>query len=70
MELVCKVHTYCSEPIEKGDFPEEVFTIDNSNMYLIYDQSGYHIMDDGKEVGLVDEVPDELKDMEIIYVEE
>lgn len=55
------------EPIGDGNTEENVFSITEDDMYLIYDTDGYHIISQGKEVGIVDEVPEDLAYLKIIY---
>lgn len=53
------------EPISK-DMPEGTFSIGQDELYIIHDQQGYHIISDGQDVGIVDEVPDSFSGIKII----
>lgn len=53
------------EPVNK-EAPSGAFSIIYDNPYIIHDQQGYHIIVDGCEVGIVDEVPDSFENVKII----
>ena len=53
------------EPVDR-EAPEGTFSIKYDEPYMIHDQQGYHIIVDGCEVGIVDEVPDSFKGVKII----
>mgnify|MGYP006070571975 CR=1 FL=1 len=48
------------------ELPEETFSLEYNDVYMIHDQQGYHIISDGQDVGVVDEVPDSFKGIKII----
>ena len=53
------------EPVDR-EAPEGTFSIIYDEPYIIHDQEGYHIIVDGHEVGVVDEVSKSFKDVKII----
>lgn len=53
------------EPISK-EMPGGTFSIKQNELYIIHNQQGYHIIVDGQDVGVVDEVPDSFKNIKII----
>ena len=53
------------EPVNK-EAPEGTFSIIYDDPYIIHDQEGYHIIVDGRELGVVDEVSESFKDVKII----
>lgn len=53
------------EPVS-GELPEGTFSPEYYDVYMIHDQQGYHIIFDGQDVGVVDEVPDSFKGIKII----
>lgn len=53
------------EPVSR-ELPEGTFSLEYNDVYMIHDQQGYHIISDGQDVGVVDEVPDSFKGIKII----
>ena len=53
------------EPVSR-ELPEGTFSPEYNDVYMIHDQQGYHIISDGQDVGVVDEVPDSFKGIKII----
>ena len=53
------------EPISK-EMPEGTFSMEQDELYIIHDQQGYHIISNGQDVGVVDEVPDSFSGIKII----